>query len=266
MSSTDLVFEGSIPSIYDRYLAGLLFDPYAEDLVSRAASLQPIRMLETAAGTGLVTTGLVHALPDSELVVTDLNEAMLNIACSKINSPCVEFRVADAQSLPFEDDSFDLIVCQFGMMFLPNRAAGYREAKRVLKRGGNLLFNVWNRLERSPATQVAADAVCDLFSHDPPQFFHRVPFGYHDQDVIVSEVRRAGFRTIALETVSKVGRADSAKDAAIGLCQGTPLRSEIETRGDLETATVVAAEALEAVFGKGPVEAGMSAHVISATA
>jgi ubiquinone/menaquinone biosynthesis C-methylase UbiE len=266
MTSTDVAFAGSIPIIYDRYLGDLLFDPYAQDLVARAVALRPARLLETAAGTGIVTALLVAALPEAQLVVTDLNQAMVDVASSKISSPRAEFATADAQSLPFADGSFDLVVCQFGMMFLPDRGAGYREAKRVLKAGGHLLFNVWDRLERNPATQVAADAVCALFPDDPPRFFQRVPFGYHDPDAIVDEVRSAGFSQINLETVSKVGRAAGPREAAIGLCQGTPLRNEIEARGDLETATGAATQALSAAFGSGPIQAPMSAHVVSARA
>lgn len=266
MASTDATFAGSVPSIYDRYLSALLFDPYAQDLVRRAGSLPAARVLETAAGTGIVTAIVVDRLPDAKIVCTDLNQAMIDVASSKIRSPNVEFKTADAQALPFPDESFDVVICQFGMMFLPDRAAGYREAKRVLKPGGHFLFNVWDRLERNAATQVAADAVGALFSDDPPRFFQRVPFGYHNADAIIDEVRSARLAEVALETVSKVGRAASARDAAIGLCQGTPLRNEIEARGDLELATKVAAEALSASFGSGPLEAPMSAHVVSARA
>lgn len=266
MTSTDVAFAGSIPAIYDGYLRALLFEPYAQDLVTRAVSFRPARVLETAAGTGIVTTLLVAALAEAEVIVTDLNQEMIDVAASKITSPRAKFTTADAQSLPFADESFDLVVCQFGMMFLPDRAAGYSEAKRVLKTGGHLLFNVWDRLDRNPATQVATDAVCGMFIADPPRFFHRVPFGYHEADVIVDEVRTAGFAEVTLKTVSNVGRAQSPKEAAIGLCQGTPLRKEIEARGDLEAATSAAAEALEAEFGSGPIETPMSAHVVSAKA
>lgn len=266
MASTDVMFAGSIPSLYDQYLGPLLFEPYGRDLVARAVSLRPNRMLETAAGTGIVTALLIDALPKAEFVVTDLNQAMVDVAASKISAAHVELRTADAQSLPFVDESFDLVLCQFGMMFLPDRGLGYSEAKRVLKTGGHLLFNVWDRLDRNTATKVAAEAICEFFSDDPPRFFHRVPFGYHDAKAIIDEVRSAGFVEVRLETISMVGRAGSAREAAIGLCQGTPLRSEIEARGGLEAATTVATEALSAAFGSGPIEAPMSAHIVTARA
>lgn len=262
MPSSDNAFAGSIPAIYDRFLEPLLFGPYAEDIAVRAAALNPRHVLETAAGTGLVTVRLAELLPDAQLIVTDLNEPMLDVAASKFDRPQVQFQQADAQHLPFENDSFDVVVCQFGVMFFPDRIAAYREARRVLKPGGHFIFNVWGKIEDNPATQVAADAVCEQFQGDPPRFFHRVPFGYHDAGLIREELGAAGFQDIGLETVRKIGRAETSMEAAIGVCQGTPLRNEIEARGDIELATQVAADALSARFGKGPIEAPMSAHVV----
>ena len=266
MTSSDVAFAGSIPAIYDRFLEPLLFAPYAEDIAARTAALHPRHILETAAGTGLVTVRLVKLLPEAQLLVTDLNEPMLDVAASKLGMPRLEFQQADAQSLPFDKGIFDVVVCQFGVMFFPDRIAAYREARRVLKPGGHFIFNVWDRLENNTATQIAADAVCDLFPNDPPRFFHRVPFGYYDVGLIQEELRGAGFQDIELETVCATGRAGTPMDAAIGLCQGTPLRSEIEARGSLELATEAAADALSARFGGGPFEAPLSAHVVSAKA
>lgn len=266
MASSDTAFAGSIPAIYDRFLEPLLFAPYADDIAARTAGLHPQHILETAAGTGLVTVRLAKLLPEARLLVTDLNQPMLDVAASKLDMPRVQFRQADAQSLPFDNGSFDLVVCQFGVMFFPDRIAAYREAGRVLKPGGHFVFNVWDRLENNTATQVAADAVCELFQSDPPRFFHRVPFGYHDVDLIREELGAAGFQDIELETVRRIGRAENPMEAAIGLCQGTPLRSEIEARGNLDLATKAAADALLARFGAGPLETPMSAHVVSARA
>ena len=264
MISTDVAFSGSIPQIYDRFLAPLLFNAYAQDIARRAAELAPQQILETAAGTGLATLAILEKVPAAHLVATDLNQAMLDVAAKKIASPDVQFRAADAQSLPFPDATFDAVICQFGMMFLPDRGAGCREARRVLKPGGHFVFNVWDRLDRSPVAQTVAKAVAGLFPDDPPSFFSRVPWGYSDTARIDEDVRAGGFEDVDIETVQERSRAGSPREAAIGLCQGTPLRAEIEARGDLQHATEVAEAALASAFGTGPIDQPMSAHVIIA--
>src|SRR5687767_7901925 len=158
MVATDTAFAGSIPEYYHRCLGPFLFEPYAEDLARRAQALRPRRILETAAGTGIVTAALARALPEAEIVATDLNPDMLRVAAAKVDSPRVTFAPADAQSLPYPDAGFDLVVCQFGAMFFPDRVAAYREARRVLAPGGALLFNVWDRLDANPASQAVSEA------------------------------------------------------------------------------------------------------------
>ena len=265
MTSTDAAFSGSIPAIYDRYLADLLFNDYARDIARRTAALKPRRILEIAAGTGLATAAIVELLPDASLVATDLNQAMIDVAAERISSPNVTFQAADAQSLPFGDGEFDAVVMQFGMMFLPDRAAGYAEARRVLKPGGHFLFNVWDRIDHNPVGAAVHEAVGGLFPDDPPAFFTRVPWGYHDITRLEQDVRAAGFTDVHIDTVAATGRAASPADAAFGLCQGTPLRPEIETRGDLDRTSEAAAEALTRRFGPGPISQPLSAHVVTAT-
>lgn len=265
MASTDVAFSGSVPRLYDRYLADLLFNPYAEDVARRAAELAPGHILETAAGTGLATAAILEAVPDARIVATDLNPAMLVVAAERLASPRVELRPADAQSLPFGEATFDLVICQFGMMFLPDRLAGYREARRVLKPGGRFIFNVWDRFETSPVAEVVARAVAALFPDDPPSFLQRVPWGYHDPAQLERDARAGGFAEVAVETLEKRSRAPSAHEAAIGLCQGSPLRSEIEARGDLQLATDAVEAALRRRFGSGPLDQPMSAHVVTAS-
>ena len=262
MTATDALFAGSIPALYDRLLGPLLFAPYARDIAARVAALRPGRILETAAGTGVVTAALLEAAPESELVATDLNQAMLDVAAARIASPQVAFQAADAQALPFADGSFDAVVCQFGVMFFPDRIAAYAEARRVLRPGGRFLFNAWDRLDRNPASAAAAGAVAALFPEDPPDFLARVPFGYHDVARIEADLRAAGFTDIAGATAAMTSRV-SARDAAIGFCQGTPLRAEIEARDPvrLDEATAAAAAALAPFDGT---DAAMSALVFSA--
>jgi SAM-dependent methyltransferase len=263
MTSTDIAFSGSIPALYDRFLGPFLFEPYAVDLAARAAALAPRRILETAAGTGIVTEALVAALPAAEVVATDLNQAMLDVAARRVTSPRVSFRAADAQSLPFGDSAFDVVVCQFGVMFFPDRVLAYREAKRVLRPGGHFLFNAWDRLEENPGSAAVADAVASLFPDDPPGFLARTPFGYHDKARIEADLLAAGFRDVAIETVRRRGPADSAREAAAGLCKGSPLRAEIEARAPerLDEAAEAAAAAVEAL---GAESGRLSAHVVTA--
>lgn len=268
MTATDSVFAGSIPALYHDHLGPMLFEPYAQDLARRAAMLQPRRILETAAGTGIVTEALVRALPDAEIVATDLNQAMLDVAAGRIASPRVEFRQADAQALPFADAGFDLLVCQFGVMFFPERIGAYREALRVLAPGGSFLFSVWDSLDQNPVSKAVAETVAGLFPDDPPSFLSRTPFGYHDQARIDADLRAAGFAEIGIETVRLRSAVGSAHDAAIGLTHGSPLRAEIEAHGAgaLERAADAVTNTLSRLGFDAGGEEPMSAHVVSARA
>ncbi len=268
MSSGDTVFAGSIPALYDRCMVPMLFEPYASDLAVRAATSHPRRILETAAGTGVVTAALVSKLPDNQIVATDLNQAMLDVAAQRIHSAKVTFERADAQSLPFSEASFDLVLCQFGVMFFPDRVKAYSEARRVLRPEGRFLFNVWNRIEDNPVSAALSDALCALFPENPPSFFRRVPHGHHDKKQIEADLHAAGFDKVVIETVEQRCRARSAEQAAIGLCHGSPLRAELEAFGPgaLDKATEAATLALSRLSGANGIDAPMSAHVFSARA
>jgi SAM-dependent methyltransferase len=191
---------------------------------------------------------------------------MLDRANAIGTSRPVEWRVADAMSLPFDDDEFDLVACQFGVMFFPDKARAFSEARRVLRPGGTLLFNTWDRIEVNEFTLEVTDALTALIPEDPPRFMARTPHGYHDVDVIGGDLARAGFIAAPeIETLSLRSVAASPADPAIALCQGTPLRGEIEARGiTLDEATRAAERALERRFGTGPIEGQMQAHVIAA--
>jgi SAM-dependent methyltransferase len=263
---SDVIFAGSIPASYDHYLGPLLFIPYAEDLAGRAAALGTKDILETAAGTGLVSAALQRKIPDARLTVTDLNRAMLDVAAGRIAEGGAVLCPADAQSLPFPDASFDLVICQFGMMFLPDRSAGYREAARVLRPGGSFLFNVWNSLAENPIPRIITAALAKLFPENPPNFLARGPHGYSDVGVIKTELEAAGFVNADIDTLVLRSRAPFARDAALGFCEGSPLRTEIETHhpGMLEAAADAAENALKEAFGTGPIDVPMSAHVVCA--
>ncbi|MGQ0590937.1 MAG: class I SAM-dependent methyltransferase [Sphingosinicella sp.] len=267
MPSTDVVFAGSIPGLYDRYLVPMLFAPYAEDLAARVAAESPRDIVETAAGTGAVTERLARALPEARIVATDLNQAMLDVAAQRVAASNVTFQAADAQALPFADESADAIVCQFGVMFFPERVDAYREARRVLRPGGRFLFNAWDSLDANPGSRAVSEAARPYIAPDLGSFMERVPFGYHDTARIEDDLRAAGFTRIARETVAKRSRSASARDAAIGLVQGTPLRAQIEAHdpAGLEPATDAVAAALASFEGPDGLDAPMSAHVFVAT-
>ena len=267
MTATDTVFAGSIPATYDRLMVPMLFEPYAADVAERAKAYGPRDILEAAAGTGVVTQALHNALPDARIVATDLNPAMLALAAERLRSDKARFQAADAQDLPFDDQCFDLIVCQFGIMFYPDKLAANREAFRVLRPGGRYLLVIWDKLDRNPASKAVQEAVAAEFPSDPPQFYARVPFGYADLETVTADLMAAGFDDLEFETIAHRSRARSAFDAATGLCQGSPLRSEIEARDHsaLERVTEAAARALRQFEGPDGFDAPMSAHLVTAT-
>jgi SAM-dependent methyltransferase len=265
--TSDTIFAGAVPELYERFLVPLIFQPYADDLARRLRSLAPARVLELACGTGVVTRALASSLaPDVEIVATDLNPAMLEQAQSMAIARPVQWRPADAMKLPFDDASFDAVVCQFGAMFFPDKPAAFAEARRVLKPGGTFLFSVWDRIEDNELADVVVEAVARLFPADPPRFLARTPHGYNDVDVIRSDVVAGGFASPVIETLTLRGRAAKALEPAIAYCQGTVMRDEIvrlDPEG-LERATQAAAAGVEKRFGPGPLDTKIQAHVVVA--
>jgi ubiquinone/menaquinone biosynthesis C-methylase UbiE len=263
---TDSNFAGRIPELYDRLLVPMLFESYATDTAKRAAALAPSRVLETAAGTGAVTRAMARALPDhADIVATDLNQAMLDRASMTPTARPVAWRLANALQLPFDDASFDIVVCQFGAMFFPDKVAAYREAHRVLRPGGAFLFSVWDRIEENEFADTITQALGALFPEDPPLFMKRTPHGYFDHEVITRDLVNAGFdATPRIDTAARRSHASSAQEVAIAYCQGTPLRNDIEARAhtSLDEATSACATAIAARFGSGTIDGKIQAHTI----
>lgn len=267
MAQSDKGFTGSIPAFYDRYLGPMLFEPYAADLAARVETFAPLNVLETAAGTGIVTRRLAEVLPEAnQITATDLNQAMIDEAASKVTSPRITWQACDATRLPFDDGVFDCVLCQFGVMFFPSKVIAFKEARRVLRPGGKFLFNVWDRIEFSPIFMTIADAIAERYPADPPNFPRRTPYGHHDVQTILDDLSEAGFANVESVVVALPSVCPTPRDAAIGVCHGSPLRSEIEARdpAGLNPATDAAADALVTRFGDGPIESTMQAIVFTA--
>lgn len=263
----DKAFHRDMAALYERDLVPLIFAPYAQDLVERIAQRPVARVLEIAAGTGVVTRRLAATLPASTAIVaTDLNPPMLEIAQSIGTARPVEWRQADAMQLPFADGIFDAVVCQFGVMFFPEKAKAFADIHRVLAPGGILLFNVWDRIEANELTHAVTQALESMFPDDPPRFMARVPHGYFDLETIQRDLLEGGFtRQATINTIALRSHAESARIAAVAICQGTPLRNEIEARDPsrLEEATDAATAAITERFGDGPVDGRIQAHVVT---
>jgi SAM-dependent methyltransferase len=265
-SDADKSFHGAIAKLYETFLVPLIFEPYAADLAGRLSGSSVSRVLEIAAGTGAATRALAAALPKTAIVATDLNQAMLDQAAAVGTSRPVEWRQADAMQLPFGDETFDAVVCQFGVMFFPDKPKGFSEARRVLRSGGILIFSVWDRIETNEFADTVTTAVQALFPGDPPHFLARTPHGYHQGEAIRRDLTAGGFAAPPLiDTVAARSRAASPDIPAIAYCQGTPLRNEIEARdaGKLAEATAVASRAIAAHFGSGAVDGKIQAHIVS---
>ena len=265
MPDQDALFLGSIPAFYDRCLGPFLFEPYADDLARRVAATPGARVLELACGTGIVTRRLRQALPaGAVLVASDLSRAMIAIAREKLAGADVHWRVADASALPFKDGAFDTVVCQFGLMFLPDPARGFSEARRVVRPGGTFLANVWCSLDENPAAGTAHAVLLRMFEDDPPQFL-RVPYGSLDAEALRRLAAGAGFANVAVTRVALVGRAESARLVANGFAKGTPLAAALEERGADLDAVADALEAALAPHDGGPFRSPLAALVLAAS-
>ena len=259
-------FSGSIPRHYDEYLGPVMFEPYAADLVGRLRMSDGMRVLELACGTGVVTRRQRAALPESAtLVATDLNEAMVSYARAAVPASGIEWQTADAQALPFADASFDAVVCQFGIMFLPDTVLGFAEAHRVLVPGGAMYANAWLSLDSNPVHSSIDEAVTALFPDDPPRFLD-VPYGYHDRARILSDATAGGFSDVQLEEVRVQAQGSSALDYVTGFVRGTPLNHGLTQRdADLDEVARQVAEVVGARHGAAPVTVDLAAIVITAT-
>jgi len=259
-------YVGSIPQHYDRDLGSLLFTEYATDIAHRVAALNPRRVLETAAGTGIVTRALRDALPAAvSLTATDLNAPMLDIAATKFRlGEAVAFRAADATALPFDDGSFDAIVCQFGVMFFPDKDKSYREVFRVLAAGGHYVFSIWDSHRHSPIGRIAHEVIGSFFPTDPPQF-QSVPFAYRFEPIKESLID-AGFANISANVLKSQKEVADFTLLGRGLVYGSPIIDQVQQRGGVDPERIVDAivRQYRRTFGNEPTTIPRQAIVFAA--
>lgn len=230
--ATTTAFQGAVPQNYDQFLGPLFFEPYAIDLVKRWQTLNVNQVLELACGTGRLTHHLLQILDtDGRLYATDLNEDMLAVAKQKIHDARIHWQVVDAQDLPFDNDSFELVVCQFGVMFFPDKRKAFEEALRVLQPGGTFLFLTWDDVSFNTVSYETQQALQQVFPDDPPEFFKKGPYSYFDKDEIVSQLREAGFQNIEITPATLTGKAANVNDIITGIVAGSPLASYLDERG-----------------------------------
>jgi ubiquinone/menaquinone biosynthesis C-methylase UbiE len=268
MTNSNASFTGMVPGIYDYELGPMFFEPYARDLARRVDARSGATILETAAGTGIVTRHLLERLPaDGHLIATDLNDAMLAIARGRIADGRVQWQKADACALPFDNNRFDAVVCQFGLMFFPDKSGAMREARRVLRPGGRFLFNVWDSLAQNPIAKAAHEVAASFYHTNPPEFY-TVPFGFYDRSVIEQSLTDAGFVNLTFDTVDLVGESETAERAAKGLVLGTPLNAAIQERGTVNGQVIMHAVAARLAHegGAAPMRLPMRALVLTAEA
>jgi SAM-dependent methyltransferase len=231
------------------------------------AAWSPARVLETAAGSGIVTRALRDLLPGSAfLTATDLNPPMLEVARRKFRpGEKVEFQPADAMALPFADGSFDAVVCQFGVMFFPDKDQSYREVHRVLAPGGRYLVSVWDSHRYNPFGRIGHEVAGSFFAADPPQFYS-VPFSCHQIDPIKESLIAAGFTDINAAVVSLTKAIPAAAVFARAMVYGNPLIDQIRSRGGVDPEEVVDAilKALHREFGVDPGRMPLQAILVSA--
>lgn len=263
-SSSQPVFSESVAALYQKYMVPMLFAPYAHVVAQRLAGSGG-RFLETAAGTGVVTRQLA-ATSERLIVATDLSHAMLELAKTEVLAPNVEWIAADAQALPFANETFDAVVCQFGAMFFPDKPKAFGEAHRVLRAGGRFVLVLWDRLEENEFPHAVTEALRELFPDNPPEFMSDIPHGYYDQARIEADLRSGGFSDVSFETLALRSAAGSAEDAVVAFCAGTPLRNEIEARapGQLAPTIDLVAAGLRRRFGEGPIDGKMQAFLVEA--
>jgi ubiquinone/menaquinone biosynthesis C-methylase UbiE len=261
--SIPVAFSGDIPKNYDAYLGSIFFDSYAADMADRIRKLNPKSVLEIASGTGRLTRLISSVLgKDTRIIASDLNPAMISFGQSQ-TPPDVKWMEIDAHSLPFDDNSFDCIVAQFGVMFYNDRVKAFSEARRVLKPGGAFIFNCWDELKNNQIADIVNKALHHFFPVDTPGFYS-IPFSYYDEEKIKRDITAAGFDKTEIELVKLKGKSKSSSDAAKGLIEGTPTITAIKERNtDVQKIINYIQDKISEKYGTGPFDVPLQARVVT---
>jgi len=250
---------------YDRYLGPFLFEPFALDLVNRIAAKNYENVLELACGTGRVTRHLRRVLPKAKIVATDSHGDMIRVASQQLPDENIQWQVADAQQLDFGDASFNLIVCQFGLMFMRDRSKVLAEIYRILKPGGKFIFNTWDKIENNGAIYLGNQIICSYFPEHPPTNY-RLPFTLHQPDLLETNLLATSFKNIKVGAVEKEGISPSAKDAAIGIVEGNPVYNLIVQKDPnlVEVISSAVEQKIAEAYGEHPLKTPLRAWVLEA--
>jgi ubiquinone/menaquinone biosynthesis C-methylase UbiE len=266
VSSIAFVFSGSIPHHYEDFLGPMFFEPYAIEVSKRINPSAVQVALELACGTGRVTRHLRNVIPSkAKLIASDISPDMLAVAKEKLRSANIEWQIIDAQDLPFDDNSIDVVVCCFGYMLVPDKSKAFAEAYSVLRPGGMLLIATWDKLEHNAASHVYR-TVAKKYLIDPLPETYKLPFSMNDDKEIRNDLQQAGFSKIMVERVDKISASPSAKEAANGLAQGGSIYNEIMKRNPawIEEIKETVEKELAEKFGASPMQAPMRALITQA--
>lgn len=231
MKVEKIPLEKSIPEVYEKYLGPYLYEPYSLYITKRIQG-NPQQVLEIGVGSGRLTNHISKKLTQTAKIIgVDINPNMLEIAKQKVKAPNVEFVKADAQKLPFPDNSFDFVICQFGFMFLSDKQKGFNEAWRVLKPGGQFIFLTWDKAENNVTLHISQQTILQLLKTPPPPYFGKAYSAMNNPDDLRQYTKTAGFENASIEKVILKGNCPSAMDAAIGFVEGNSIVKEILKEG-----------------------------------
>ena len=220
---------GSGPESYERYQVPSVFAPLARMFLQRVRLQPGQHVLDVACGTGIIVRQAAPILgPTGHLVGVDLNVNMLDVAREHAltDGASVEWRQGDAASLPCSDSEFDVVICQQGLQFFPDKGGALREMYRVLKPGGLVAICVWRAIEHSPCHLAIARALGRHASEEVARRFQS-PFSFGDRAVLDALMTEAGFRDVEIRVEVVMRRLRPPEESIPGLLASTPVGPEV---------------------------------------